>query len=106
MDARDLVGASFLIGMTFVDQRGSERKQAYVGRVRKIAVSDSYESVDDGSHGETMTIECHDRQTREFPFEPSAIEVADPGFYELPDGATIEDLHYEMHWRIKEPAKH
>ena len=96
-----------MVGLTFVDEHGAERREAYIGRIREIRLEEGrFESLDDGSQGEMMLVECHDGEVREYPYDPDALEPADPGLYELPDGATIENPDYEMHWRIKEPAKH
>lgn len=105
MDIEDLIGASILVGLTFVDSDGLERHESYIGYINAIAADDTFESLD-GSNSRTITVECHDGETRSFPFDDDSLDPADPGFYELPDGATIEDPDYEMHWRVTAPTKH
>ena len=96
-----------MVGLTFVDTRGAERHEAYIGRIREIGPeAGQFKSLDDGTDSEMMLVECHDGKVRKYPFDLGSLEPADPGFYELPDGATIENPDYEMHWRVSEPAKH
>ena len=106
MDKEDLIGATAMIGLRFVDQHGAERFESYIGRILEFKQEERYESLDDGSPTDTMLVECHDGEVREYPFDPSVIDPADPGIYELPDGATIENPDYLMQWRVTEPAKH
>jgi hypothetical protein len=104
---RDLVGSTVLIGLTFVSANGDERLQTYIGKINEFKpAGEEFENLNDGQDSAALLVDCHDGETREFPFSREAIEVADPGFYELPDGATIENPDFEMHWRITEPAKH
>jgi hypothetical protein len=107
MEAKDLVGSSILIGLTFVESDGSERLESYIGRIVEVGANDeSFENLDDSETSLVIVAECHDGGTRTFPFDRTAINPANSGFYELPDGATIEDPDFEMHWHITAPTKH
>jgi len=102
----DFVGSIFVIGLTFVEPDGSERFESYVGTVKEFDVDNGeFEDLDDGSDSAALIIECHDGQVRTFPFQSDTIEVAESGIYELPDGTTVEDQDYEMHWRITPPTR-
>lgn len=106
MDLDNFLGASMVIGLTFVEADGAERREAYIGHVVEIrSVGCEFENIEDNSGSAELVIECHDGETRTFPFSPEAIDPADPGFYELNDGATIENPDYEMLWRITAPLK-
>ena len=103
MDSADLIGGSVLVGLTFVANDGSETYESYVGRILDVRVDgDKFESLD-GSDSEIVLVKCHDGTVREYPFDPEAIGPADPGFYELPDGATIDNPDFEMSWRVTAP---
>jgi hypothetical protein len=106
MEPDDLVGASMVVGLTFVENDQSERYETYAGHVRETrAADDGFNSLDDNSNPPVIVIECHDGETREFPFDNEAIEPADPGIYKLPDGTTVENPDYQMLWRITAPIR-
>jgi hypothetical protein len=106
MEQEDLIDATVLVSLKFVDEKGGERFEAYIGRIVGFQSSDQYESLDDGSSVDIMLVECHDGEVREYPFNLEVFEPADPGFYELTDGATIENPDYLLQWDVTEPAKH
>ena len=106
MKQKDLIDATALVSLKLVDEKGNERFEAYIGRIAGFQPSDQYENLDDESPVDIMLVECHDGEVREYPFDPEVFEPADPGFYELSDGATIENPDYLLQWRVTEPAKH
>ncbi|GAB5350559.1 hypothetical protein [Qipengyuania sp. 483] len=106
MDQEDLIDATAIVSLRFVSETGEERFETYTGRIAAFQPSDKYESLEDGSSTDVMLFECHDGEVRKYPFDPSVFEPANPGFYELNDGATIENPDYIIEWRVTEPVKH
>jgi hypothetical protein len=107
MQKEDLIGASVLMDLTIVSPAGEERREAYIGHIKSIEVDlERFEGLEDRRPAELMTVDCHDGQAREFPYDGEALDVMNPGSYELPDGTTIDDPDYFISWRMIEPAKH
>ena len=106
MDQEDLIDATAIVSLRIVNGKGDERFETYIGRIASFQPSGQYESLDDGSPTDVMHFECHDGVVREYPYDPSVFEPADPGFYELKDGSTIENPDYILEWHVTEPAKH
>jgi hypothetical protein len=106
VEREDFINATVMIGLTFVDQYGAERFESFIGRVVGFKNGELYKNLGDGSPADTLCVECHDGEIRDYPFDLDVFEPADPGIYKLPDGATIENPDYILQWRITEPAKH
>ena len=106
MDQQYLIDATAIVSLRIVSEKGDERFETYTGRIVGFQPGNQYKSLDDGSSTDVMLFECHDGEIREYPFESSVFKPADPGFYELNDGATIENPDYILEWRVTEPVKH
>ena len=106
MDQEDLIDATAIVSLRFVSATGEERFETYTGRIVGFQPSDQYESLEDGSSADVMLFEGHDGEVRTYPFDPGVFEPADPGCYELNDGATMENPDYIIEWRVTEPVKH
>ena len=106
MDQRDLIEATAIVSIRIVSEKGEERFETFTGRIAGFRSSDDYESVEDGTPTDTMLFACHDGEVREYPYDPSVFEPTEPGFYEISDGATIENPDYIIEWRVTEPVKH
>ena len=106
MDQQDLIDATAIVSLRIVSEKGDERFETYTGRIVGFQPGNQYKSLDDGSSTDVMLFECHDGEIREYPFESSVFKPAYPGFYELNDGATIENPDYILEWRVTEPVKH
>jgi hypothetical protein len=94
-----LIGKRTLIGLTYIAPDGSERLDSLFGTI--TALNDDSDVFD----GKVIIVECHDGVVRHYPWTDDILEVAEPGFYELKNGATIEDPEFEMHWTVHEAVK-
>ncbi len=107
MAKEDLIGATVLVDLTIVPAKGGERRETYFGRIVSIEPEDGrYAGLEDGANADVLTVECQDGQAREFPYDGGALDVLDPGEYEVSDGTRADNIDYLISWRMIEPAKH
>ena len=97
--AKDLAGKTTLIGLKYISPDGSERLDSLFGTI--IGFTDQSDVFDD----DVMIIECHDGVERHYPWTDDILEDAAPGFYTLPNGASIDNPDFEMHWTVHEPTE-
>ena len=103
----DLIGANVLVDLTIVSPKGDERRETYFGRIKSIEPEiGRFEGLEDGSDADVLKVTCNDGREREFPYRGEALDVLDPGEYELPDGSRADNLDYLISWRMVEPAEH
>lgn len=88
-----------MIGLTSVAPDGSKRLDSLVGEI--VGFTEQSDEFDD----EVMIIRCSDGVERHYPWVDDILEVASPGFYTLPNGATIDNPDFEMHWTVHEAAE-
>ncbi len=93
-DDADYVGAVVVVGLTFVDKDGAERRQQYAGTIDRFQ-----------GEGEdaAMILLCHDAVERAFPWDPENLSEVEPGSYKLnDDGAVVRDPDYIMQFVVHE----
>ena len=85
-----------VIGLVFVAEDGSERRQQYVGTVDRFAG----ERDDEG-----VILPCDDGVGRALPWDAEALAEVEPGTYRLKDGASVvRDPDYIMQFVVHDDA--
>ena len=96
-DRSDYVGAVVVVGLSFVGEDGSERRQQYAGTIDRFQ--------GEGEDAAVILL-CHDAVERAFPWDPENLSEVEPGSYKLnDDGAVVRDPDYIMQFVVHDESE-
>ena len=96
-DDADYVGAVVVVGLSFVDKKGGERRQQYAGTIDRFQ--------GEGEDAAVILL-CHDAVERAFPWDPENLSEVEPGSYKLnDDGAVVRDPDYIMQFVVHDESE-